>query len=191
MKEDIEDIIINKIKNGDLHACRFIVDKYKSYVYNVAFKIVKGREDAEEIAQDSFINAFKSIESFKFESKFSTWLYRITFNNAISHTRRKKIFKDEISDSIIESLDVSIIADGFENLSRIDRKKILTQAIEKLNEEEKLLVTLYYYEENSIAEVSKITGLEENFIKVKIHRSRKKLFNLLSEIMGIKMEDVL
>ena len=191
MKEDIENIIINKIKNGDLQSCKFIVDKYKSYVYNVALRIVKIREDAEEISQDSFIKAFKSIESFKFESKFSTWLYRITFNNAVSHTRQKKIFKDEINDSIIESIDVSTVSDGFENLKRIDRKKILARAIDQLSEEESLLVSLYYFEENSVSEVSKITGLEENYIKVKIHRSRKKLYNRLSEIMGIKMEDVL
>jgi RNA polymerase sigma-70 factor (ECF subfamily) len=63
--------------------------------------------------------------------------------------------------------------------------------MENLNEEENVLVSLYYFEENSVAEVSDITGFEQNYIKVKIHRARKKLYKGLSQVMGIKMEDVL
>lgn len=191
MKAEIENIVIEKIKNGDYNACNFIVDKYKAFVFNICIRIVKNREDAEEVAQDSFIKAFKSIEGFKYESKFSTWLYRITFNNAISKTRNKKIFKNDLDDNVVDSVNHSHISDGLESLNRIDRKKILKKAMEKLSEEENLLISLYYFEENSIAEVSSITGLEANYIKVKVHRARKKLYNGLSEVMGIKMEDVL
>ena len=191
MKAEIENIVIEKIKSGDYNACNFIVDKYKAFVYNICIRIVKNREDAEEIAQDSFIKAFKSIEGFKFESKFSTWLYRITFNNAISKTRNKKIFKNDLNDNVTDSVNHSNISDGLESLNRLDRKKILKKAMEKLSEEENLLISLYYFEENSVAEVAGITGLEANYIKVKVHRARKKLYNSLSEVMGIKMEDVL
>jgi RNA polymerase sigma-70 factor (ECF subfamily) len=191
MKAEIENIVIDKIKGGDFSACNFIVDKYKSFVFNICIRIVKNKEDAEEVAQDSFVKAFKSIDGFKQESKFSTWLYRITFNNAISKTRGKKIFNREINESVTESVNISHVSDGLENLNRIDRKIVLKKAIEKLSEEENLLISLYYFEDNTIAEVSVITGLEENYIKVKIHRARKKLYHNLSEIMGIKMEDVL
>jgi RNA polymerase sigma-70 factor (ECF subfamily) len=191
MKEEIEDIIIGKIKAGDFKACRYIVDKYKSFVFNIALKILKNREDAEEIAQDSFIKAFKAIESFKYQSKFSTWLYRITFNNAISRTRQKKFFSQEINEDISESYNVSISADGIENLNRIDRKNILRKAFENLSDEENLLISLYYYEENYMAEVAEIVGLDENLVKVKIHRIRKKLNNLLLDLLGIKQEDIL
>jgi RNA polymerase sigma-70 factor (ECF subfamily) len=130
-------------------------------------------------------------EGFKHESKFSTWLYRITYNNAISKTRNKKIFEDEITENVIDSIHLSSVSDGFENLNRVDRRKILKNAMEKLSEEENLLISLYYFEENSIAEVSEITGLETNYIKVKVHRTRKKLYHSLSEIMGVKIEDIL
>jgi RNA polymerase sigma factor (sigma-70 family) len=100
MKDDIEDIIIGKIKDGDFSACRYIVDKYKSFVFNIALRILRNREDAEEVAQDSFIKAFKAIDTFRYQSKFSTWLYRITFNNAISRTRQKKFFQEEINEEI-------------------------------------------------------------------------------------------
>ena len=191
MKAEIENIVIEKIKSGDYNACNFIVDNYKAFVFNICIRIVKNREDAEEVAQDSFIKAFKSIEGFKFESKFSTWLYRITFNNAISKTRNKKIFKNDLNENVADSVNHSHISDGLESLNRLDRKKILKKAMEKLNEEENLLISLYYFEENSVAEVAGITGLEANYIKVKVHRARKKLYNSLSEVMGIKMEDVL
>lgn len=191
MKAEIENIVIDKIKGGDFSACNFIVDKYKAFVFNICIRIVKNKEDAEEVAQDSFVKAFKSIDGFKHESKFSTWLYRITFNNAISKTRGKKVFNSEINESVSESANLSHVSNGLENLNRIDRKIVLKKAMEKLSEEENLLVSLYYFEENSIAEVSDITGLEVNYIKVKVHRARKKLYHSLSEIMGIKMEDVL
>ncbi|MBR9999573.1 MAG: sigma-70 family RNA polymerase sigma factor [Cyclobacteriaceae bacterium] len=191
MKEEIEDIIIGKIKSGDLSACRYIVDKYKSFVFNIALRILKNREDAEEVAQDSFVKAFKAIDTFKYQSKFSTWLYRITFNNAISRTRQKKFFQEEINEDITESKYLTVCADGLENLNRQDRRNILRSAIENLNKEESLLISLYYYEENSMAEVADITGLDENLVKVKIHRARKKLHNTLFELLGVKQEDVL
>jgi RNA polymerase sigma-70 factor (ECF subfamily) len=191
MKAEIENIVIDKIKSGDFSACNFIVDKYKAFVFNICIRVVKNREDAEEVAQDSFIKAFKSIDGFKHESKFSTWLYRITFNNAISKTRGKKVFSTEINENVSESINLSYVSDGLENLNRVDRKTVLQKAMTNLSEEEYLLVSLYYFEENSIAEVAEVTGLESNYIKVKVHRARKKLYVSLSEIMGIKMEDVL
>ncbi len=191
MKEEIEDIIIGKIKTGDFSACRYIVDKYKSFVFNLALRILRNREDAEEVAQDSFINAFKAIDSFKYQSKFSTWLYRITFNNAISRTRQKKFFQEEINEEITELNYLSVCADGLENLNRLDRRKILRNAMENLSKEESLLISLYYYEENSMAEVAEIVGLDENLVKVKIHRARKKLHDLLFDLLGVKQEDVL
>ena len=191
MKEEIEDIIIGKIKKGDFNACRYIVDKYKSFVFNIALRILRNREDSEEVAQDSFIKAFKAIDSFKYQSKFSTWLYRITFNNAISRTRQKKFFQVEINEEIIELKYLSACSDGFENLNRHDRRNILRNAIENLSQEESLLISLYYYEENSMAEVAEIVGLDENLVKVKIHRARKKLHDLLLDLQGVKQEDLL
>src|SRR5210317_2552994 len=119
MKAEIENIVIEKIKGGDYSACNFIVDKYKAFVFNICIRIVKNREDAEEVAQDSFIKAFKSIEKFKNESKFSTWLYRITFNNAISKTRNKKIFKNDLNENVADSVNHSHISDGLESLNRL------------------------------------------------------------------------
>lgn len=191
MKAEIENIVIDKIKEGDYSACNYIVDKYKSFVFNICLRIIRNREDAEEVAQDSFINAFKAIHNFKHESRFSTWLYRIAYNNAVSRTRSKKIFMDDIGEHDMDSIHLASNPDGFENLRKADRRQVLKKAMENLNEEENLLVSLYYFGENSIAEVSDITGMESNYIKVKIHRTRRKLFRNISETMGVKIEDIL
>ena len=98
---------------------------------------------------------------------------------------------DELDERINESDSFSIIGDGVENLSNRDRKVVVQQAMEQLNQEDSLLLSLYYFEDNSIAEVAEITEISENLVKVKIFRARKKLFNLVSDLMGIKMEDVL
>ncbi len=117
MKEEIEDIIIDKIIQGDKSACRIIIDKYKSFVFNLAFRIVNNREDAEEVTQDSFIKAFRYLESFNRKAKFSTWLYRITFNTAVSKTRKKKVEKNSINDVPEEMLPVDAFEKSF-NLLR-------------------------------------------------------------------------
>ena len=72
MREEIEEIVLEKIKTGDFRACSYIVDKYKNYVFNIAFRILRVREDAEEVAQDSFVKAFHSMGDFQKKSKFST-----------------------------------------------------------------------------------------------------------------------
>ena len=89
MREDIEYIVINKVVNGDELAYRYIIDRYKNFVFNIAFKVLRNHEDAEEVAQDSFLKAYKALEDFKGDCKFSTWLYRIVFNTAVSKTRKK------------------------------------------------------------------------------------------------------
>ena len=86
-KEELK--IIDQVKEGDLLSFRLLVDKYKTMAYHIAIQVVRNNEDAEEIAQDAFLKAYQSIKSFKGESKFSTWFYRIVYNLAISKTRKK------------------------------------------------------------------------------------------------------
>jgi RNA polymerase sigma-70 factor (ECF subfamily) len=190
MKDELEEIVIDKIRRGDVNAFRYIVDKYKSFVFNISIKILRNREDAEESAQDTFIKAFKSIGEFRHESKFSTWLYRITFNNAIARTRKKVITTESI-EMEGELKNVSEVTESMESLSQNERTEFVKKAMELLNEEDAILINLYYWQDNSMAEVAAVTGLEENLVKVKIHRARQKLNKNLSDCLGIKIEDLL
>jgi RNA polymerase sigma factor (sigma-70 family) len=190
MKDEFEVIVIDKIRRGDVNAFRYIVDKYKSFVFNISLKILKNREEAEESAQDSFMKAFKSISEFRSESKFSTWLYRIAFNNSIARTR-KKVFTTESIEIDSNLGNVSEITGALDSLKQNERTEFVKKAMEMLNEEDSILINLYYWQENSMWEVASITGLEENLVKVKIHRARQKLYKNLSVGLGIKIEELL
>ena len=191
MKDELEEIVIDKIRNGDARSFRYLVDKYKVFVFNISLKILKNREEAEESAQDSFMKAFKSIKEFRKESRFSTWLYRVAFNNAIARTRKKVLTTESIDTPEGEFRAVSEIAGALETLSRGERSVYVKKALDMLSEEEAILINLYYWQDHSMSEVSTVTGLDENLVKVKIHRARQKLQRNLSDCLGIKIEDIL
>ena len=88
-KED--QIYIERVLKGDTNAFSHLINKYKDMVFTLVIKIVKSREDAEEVAQDSFIKAYQKLDSFKGQSKFSTWLYTIAYRNAMTKLRKKKL----------------------------------------------------------------------------------------------------
>jgi RNA polymerase sigma factor (sigma-70 family) len=180
MKEVLEEISLKKIAEGNFSACRYIVDKYKDYVYNIAFRICKNHDDAEEVAQDSFMKAFKNIQEFKSASKFSTWLYRITYNTAVSKTREKKFFTVPVDEAWVENkLPFSQLENVWDQLVQQDKKKMVMDAMEKLSGDESLLVNLYYYYDHSFLEISEITGLTIENIKVRMFRIRKKILDWL------------
>ena len=191
MRENIEHIVINKVVSGDELAYRYIVDRYKDYVFNIAFKVLRNHEDAEEVTQDSFLKAYKALKDFKGESKFSTWIYKIAFNSAVSKTRKKVISKEDVNEVPEIQFDNIDILSATDSLKKSERKKYISRALEKLSVEEQVLVTLFYFEENSIAEVSEITGLDISNVKVKIHRARKKLYKALCDDLQEEVKEIL
>ena len=96
-------ICIEKVLQGDTSSYNYLVNNYKDMEYNLAIKIIRNHEDAEEVAQDSFVKAFQKLNSFKGESKFSTWLYTIVYRTAISKIRKKNIETTDINDFVIEN----------------------------------------------------------------------------------------
>lgn len=173
--------LIEQVKQGDLLAFRLLVDKYKTMAFHISVQIVRNVEDAEEIAQDAFLKAYESINRFKGESKFSTWFYRIVYNLAVSKTRKKKIETSNIDETEISDYEIAGAYEEFTLLEQEERSQQLKEAVEKLKEEEALIITLFYLDENSVEEISAITDLSVSNVKVKLHRARKKLFQILAE----------
>ncbi|MBK7028118.1 MAG: sigma-70 family RNA polymerase sigma factor [Bacteroidales bacterium] len=183
MKEQDDIYHVQRVLAGNTAAFAVLVDKHKDLAFNIALKIVRHREDAEEIAQDAFMKAYQSLRSFKGDSKFSTWLYRIVYNAAISHTRKKQQEFTQIDDRVMSDTTED---DILEDLERVDgdlQTKLVNQAIDRLPPDESALVTLFYMEENSIDDISHITGLSVSNVKVKLHRIRKKLYEELQGMM--------
>jgi RNA polymerase sigma factor (sigma-70 family) len=174
---------IARVLRGESNAYAFLVNKYKSMAYSLAMKLVKNREDAEEIAQDAFIKAYQSLGQFRGSAKFSTWLYRIVYNTAISKMRRSSAESVSLEDSGFEEKVSSEVTDAYYRLKDQDRKKFLDLVLEKLDPDENFLVTLYYYDEKDLDEISRITGLTRNNVKVKIFRARQKMSGMLKKYL--------
>ncbi len=182
---------INKVLKGNLPSFALLVEKHKGLAYTLALRIAKNHEDAEEIAQDAFLKAYNSLGSFKQESKFSTWLYKIIYNTAISRFRKKHIESYSVEESpIADSIQIAE-EDGLNILHHKERKKIISKAIGKLKEDEGVAMTLFYLNENSIREIEEITGFTSSNIKILLHRGRKKILFELKKILKDEIVDML
>lgn len=182
MDKIIEEEIIEGVLSGDTKAYKQVVDAYKDNIFALIYKITTNREDSEELTQDVFVKAFFNLKSFKRESSFSTYLYRIAYNTTISKLRNKtKLFyRDNIEKSITavdetenELLNKQIKEEQYEKLE---------MAIEQLGSGEKFLLLSFYQEDKSLNELADITGLSLSNIKIKMFRARKKLTNIIKDI---------
>ncbi|NQU54327.1 MAG: RNA polymerase sigma factor [Bacteroidetes bacterium] len=185
-KDDI--FYIEKVKSGHINYFSYIVARYQDIVFSIALKVLRNREDAEEMAQESFIKAYNSLHTFKGTAKFSTWLYRITYNNCISEFRKKKQHFVSTSDIDVKDDTEELNLDG---IPAENRAKYVKAALEKLPEEEYTLVLLYYFEDQSIEKISKVTKLSESNTKVKLFRARKKLYTILKEMLKEELYTIL
>ena len=163
---------------GERQCYAELVDKYKSYAFTIAFKIVNNRPEAEEAAQDAFMKAFTYLKNFNRQAKFSTWLYRIVFNTAISSKRKNRHQFQSIENSILE---YPHRADS--ELERNDKQVFVAQAMTTLNEADRLAIQLYYIKEFSLEEVAETMGQNINTIKVRVHRARQRLADELKRIL--------
>jgi len=173
MKTSNDLFYIQRVKAGDVRAFSAIVSNYQKMVFTIILKIVENREDAEDIMQEIFVKVFKSLEQFKEESEFSTWLYRIAYNTTISELRRRKLSFVPMDDNLVHVNEPVSDEEEFE-LTDI-KLHYLDVALKKLPPDEIFLVTLYYFKEQSIEAIREISNLSVANVKVKLHRIRKKL----------------
>lgn len=172
--ENDETHIIHRILKGETSLYEYFLDKYSQQVFILIIR------DAEELTQDTFLKAFEHLSSFKAESSFSTWIYRIAYNTAISATRKKKQELIVMDSAMLMNISDQQIDDALNDESG-ERVGKLNKAIKKLDAEERALISLFYNEEKTIGEIALILGLTESNAKVKLHRIRKKLYILITE----------
>ena len=168
--------IISKVLSGDHASFAVLVNRYQSYVFTLTLRMVKGREDAEEVAQDVFIKAFKYLADFKGASKFTTWLYTIVNNTCISFLRKKKLdihsLDNEKVFEVAENQDSGMRANMIEQKSKL---AMVNDAINMLTRDDAQIITLFYKAEQSLDETAQILGIETNTAKVRLHRARTRL----------------
>ena len=168
--------IISLVLKVDHNVYATLVDRYKSYVFTLTLRFTKNREDAEEVSQDIFIKAYRSLADFKGTAKFSTWLYTIVNTTCITFLRKKRLdvksLDDEGTFELADSQDSGFKANVVEQKSR---QNMVNQAIAMLNPDDAEIITLFYKNEQSLEEISQILGLEVNTAKVRLHRARGRL----------------
>lgn len=170
--------IVNRIRQGDSQSYAVLVDRYKDRVFSLVLGIVVSREVAEEVAQDVFIKAYSSINKFREESSFSTWLYRIAYNTAISETRKRKMPMVALEEREHVTARISYEDDDLVE----ERHQQLKRAITELNPEEQLILQLYYREEKSVEDLSLCLNQTNANIKIKLFRLRNKIRSLMEEM---------
>jgi len=179
---------IDKVLAGQTASYSFLIERYKSMVFTIAMKIVRNREDAEEVAQDCFIKAYQKLETYKGDSKFSTWLYSIVYRTAISRIRKKQIEVSDISDKTYKIPGESV--DPLELMKYEEQKEFVTKAIDMLPETDAALVTLYYLDDISVEEIEQITGLGNSNVKTKLFRARKKMYETLQALLNEEIKSI-
>jgi RNA polymerase sigma factor (sigma-70 family) len=174
--------VIRQVLNGDQQAYAQLVNKYQHYVFTLTLRMIKSREDAEEIAQDVFIKAYKYLADFKGASKFSTWLYTIVNNTCITFLRKKKLDIQSLDNekvfAVAENKDSGMEANRIEQKSRV---AMINESISKLGADDARIITLFYKAEQSLEETAAVLGIETNAAKVRLHRARARLKEIMEK----------
>jgi len=180
MENQDENIYIKRILEGETNLFSYFAERYSRSIHSLIIRIIPSKEDAEELTQDTFLKAFRKLDTFKGECSFSTWLFRIAYNTAISATRKKRIILPIIDDAMLEGLTGELIDTFFEDDEDEIRLQKLEAAITKLTVEEKTLITLFYTDNKPVAEIADLLELTTDNVKVKLYRVRKKLYVLMT-----------
>ncbi len=185
MNRNDDTILIANILDGQTGIYAVLVDRYKDMVFSLVFKIVKSREEAEEVAQDTFLKAYHALPRFKHEARFSTWLFRIAYNTAISRTRKKQITTLAIDENLVENYSTDEVHENVNQLDEQQQLELMKNALKTLSNDDQMLISLFYNNQQTVEEISVITGLTESNVKVRLHRIRKKLYAEMNQRVGL------
>ena len=183
--------LISKVLSGDQQAYAGLVNRYQNYVFTLALRFTKNREDAEEVSQDIFIKAYRALADFRGASKFSTWLYTIVNTTCITFLRKKKLEVHSLDNEkvfeVADNQDSGLRANLVEQKSRL---AMVNQAIKMLSRDDAEVVTLFYKGEQTLEEIAQILGIEANTVKVRLHRARTRLKEKMETHFAQEVKDL-
>jgi len=183
--------ILKKAAEGDANAIRHLVKAHSDLAYTVAVKLLDNPEDAEEVVQDSFMKAFVSLNRFKNSSKFSTWLYRIVYNTALTKIKKRTRGLSFREDLPADIGGLQVRNKGWEELLKSEKLKYIDMAMNGLSEEDRLIFTLHYTGGKTISEINGILNLKKSAIKMRLSRGRKLLKVRLELLLGNETKELL
>jgi RNA polymerase sigma-70 factor (ECF subfamily) len=185
-----EQELIQGLREGNETAFKYLVDTYLDRVFNTALGIVQNAEDAEDVAQEVFIQVYRSIHSFKGESKLSTWLYRIATTRSLDLLRSRKskkrfgMLQRLFGDGIEPELEIPDFNHPGVALDRKENAAKLFKAIARLPENQKIAFTLHKLEDLSYQEVSEVMQTSLPAVESLMHRAKQNLRKMLEKDIG-------
>ncbi|HEY4965224.1 MAG TPA: sigma-70 family RNA polymerase sigma factor, partial [Puia sp.] len=183
--------IIKSILKGDQSAFARLVERYQNYIFTLTLRFTDNREDAEEIAQDVFVKAYRSLADFRGDSKFSTWLFTITRTTCLSFLRKKKLdtqsLDNERTGLQLENRESAFLANQVEQKSR---HAMLNKAISMLSPDDAQVLNLFYKGDQTLEEIGKIMRLDPNTVKVKLHRARQRLKDKMEKYFAHEVREI-
>ena len=178
---ELERSLLRRLRDRDERAFRELVNEHRDRVFNITYRMLGNRAEAEDVAQEVFIAVFKTIDQFREESKFSTWLYRVTVNhckNRIKYlARRHDRDRDELDETSHQQNGATLgapirAAQPDRALEGAQMERLLQEAIGNLDDDHRIVVVLRDVEDLSIEEICEITGLPDGTVKSRLHRAR-------------------
>ena len=183
--------IISQVLQGQQAAFATLVERHQNFVFTIVLRYVKHREDAEEVAQDVFIKAYRSLADFKGTSKFSTWLYTIATTSSITFLRKKKLDIQSLDNekifAVADNIDGGMSANAIEQKSKVT---MVNKAIQLLSADDAQIITLFYKGEQTLEEIAQILGKEPNTVKVQLHRARTRLKEKMQQHFSEEVRDI-
>ena len=186
MTRSEEQIILERIRQGEESLYERFIDLYSARLFSVIIGVVRNREDAQEIVQDVFTKAFFSLDKFRGDSSFSTWLFRIAYNMSVSKIRRKRRYLnvERVEDFVTEQY----FDETKNHLGKEQRYSMAELLLNQLTLDERFIILSFYAQQKSIKEIAQIIGKSENNTKVKLFRIRQKLCSEVNKTGELKLE---
>lgn len=184
--------LIKQVLAGEQAAYAELVKRHQRFVFTLALRFTKNREDAEEIAQDCFVKAYRSLNSFQQTAKFSTWMYSIVYTTSMTFLRKKRLDTQSIdSEESHIQLENRVSAFNADQVEQKSKFAYLNMAIDQMLPDDAAIITLFYKGEQSLEEIAKALGMESNTVKVKLHRARHRLKEKLEGLLHHEVKELL
>ena len=175
--------LIRQTVGGDVESFNSLVERYHGMVYNLAYRMLGNTNDAQDATQETFLESFKSIRGFKFQSAFKTWLYRIALNTCQQHLRRSDSRKRTMYSYTEDTKNIQRSTTGptqpDQHLLKTEKEQIIQLAIGSLPTKQKTVVTLFYMQHLKYREIAEVLGCSEGTVASRLNTAISNLKNLL------------
>ena len=183
--------IIQQVLQGQQSSFAVLVERYQNFVFTIVLRYIKSREDAEEVSQDVFVKAYRSLADFKGASKFSTWLYTVATTTCLTYLRKNRLEVQSLDNEKVFAVADNINSGASANqIEGKNRAVMVNEAIKLLSPDDAQVITLFYKGEQTLDELAQIMGKEVNAVKVQLHRARARLKEKMNTYFKAEVKDI-